>query len=196
MVSGLLNVIESNGIRIEILLLDGGFYSAELIRYLNSSGIRFIIHAPQLRKQCDGKEIDRIYTTKGHRRRKDQQASFRIVSIYGRGKKGVILYIFATNADTPPLRVLKFFKKRWGIETGYRMIRKFLARTTTKIWRIRLMYFYLAVLLYNLWVLLNMVSDVQIIADNVRVFVASILIRNNPFVTNPVPLNGCSGGDF
>ena len=48
------------------------------------------------------------------------------------------MYILATNIDIPPIRVLKFFKKRWGIETGYRMIRKFLARTTSKRWRIRL----------------------------------------------------------
>ena len=38
---------------------------------------------------------------------------------------------------------------------GYRMIRKFLARTTSKRHNIRLLYFYLAILLYNMFVAVN-----------------------------------------
>ena len=88
------------------------------------------------------------------------------------------------------------YRKRWGIETGYRMIRKFLARTTSKRHSIRLLYFYLAILLYNMWVLMNIVVRVKIIAENLKVFIASKLIESNPFVTNPVRSNGHSGGDF
>ena len=76
------------------------------------------------------------------------------------------------------------------------MIRKFLAKTTSKRRNIGLSYFYLAILLYNIWVLLNIVSNVEIIADNMRIFIASRLIRSNPFVTNPVQSNGHSGGGF
>ena len=35
------------------------------------------------------------------------------------------------------------------------MIRQFLPRTTTKLHRMRVLYFYTAVLLYHLWVLMN-----------------------------------------
>ena len=59
----------------------------------------------------------------------------------------MILYIFATNTIFPPMEVLRFFKKRWGIETGYRMIRKFLAKTTSRRYSTRLLYFYFSSLM-------------------------------------------------
>ena len=196
MVSGLLDIIESHGIRISYLLMDGGFYSIDLINHLNSIGMNFVMHAPKLGKECKGEEIDMEYRTSSHKRRKKDQASFRVVSIYGHSKKGMMLYVFATNMDISPKKLLKLYRKRWGIETGYRMIRKFLARTTSKRHSIRLLYFYLAILLYNMWILMSIVSRVEIIADNMKVFIASKLIEANPFVTNLVQSNGHSGGDF
>jgi hypothetical protein len=57
------------------------------------------------------------------------------------------------------------------------MVRKFLARTTSRRLNVRLLYFYLAILLYNIWVPLNIVSRAIIIADNLRIFMVSILIK-------------------
>ncbi|EQD76437.1 transposase, IS4 family protein, partial [mine drainage metagenome] len=42
MVSMLLDIIESHGIRISVLLMDGGFFSGDLINYLNSGKINFV----------------------------------------------------------------------------------------------------------------------------------------------------------
>jgi len=47
------------------------------------------------------------------------------------------------------------FRKRWAIETSYRMINQFLPKTTSKLYSLRKLYFYLAVLLYNIWVFMN-----------------------------------------
>ncbi len=196
MVVKLLDIIKSHGIRISVLLMDGGFYSIDLINYLISIGMNFVIHAPKLGKECKGEEIDMKYTTASHHRRKKDQSSFRVVSIYGHSKKGWTLYVFATNMDISPKKLLKLYRKRWGIETGYRMIRKFLAKTTSRKHKIRLLYFYLAILIYNMWVLMNIVSRVRIIAHNMGIFIASGLIRTNPFVTNLVQSNGHSGGEF
>ncbi len=155
------------------------------------------MHAPKLVKTCGNMETDKLYTTISHKRRKGEQATFRMVSIYGRERSGkTVLYAFATNTSLPPVSILKLFKKRWGIETGYRMIRKFLARTTSKRYSIRLLYFYLAVLLYNFWVLLNLKSRMRIIADVLRALVTSILVTVNPFLTNLSLENRTSGGDF
>ncbi|HIH60091.1 MAG TPA: transposase [Ferroplasma sp.] len=85
--------------------------------------------------------------------------------------------MFATNIALSPDKLLKLYRKRWGIETGYRMVRKFLARTTSRRLNVRLLYFYLAILLYNIWVPLNIVSRAIIIADNLRIFMVSILIK-------------------
>ena len=50
----------------------------------------------------------------------------------------------------------ELYGKRWGIETSYRVMdHDFKARTTSKKYVIRLFYFLFCVLLYNLWVLAN-----------------------------------------
>lgn len=92
--------------------------------------MNFIIHVPKLGKECIEKERDMKHTTSSHHLRKKDQATFRMVSIYGHSRKGKILYVFATNMDILPRKILKLFRKRWRIQTGYRMIRKFLVTTT------------------------------------------------------------------
>ena len=111
-------------------------------------------------------------------------------------RRGRILYVFAANTDAAPKNILKMYRKRWGIETGYRIIRKFLARTTSKRYNVRLLYFYLAIVLYNIWVLVNILSRVHIIADNMRTYIASKLIRANPLYTGIVNSGSNTGGDF
>jgi IS4 transposase len=92
-----------------------------------------------------------VYTTRTHKRRRGEQVSFRLVTLKDEGK----LFVFATNTNLKPRKIRKLFRKRWGIETSFRIIRKFHAKTTSKLYRLRTLYFYMAVMLYNLWVLLN-----------------------------------------
>lgn len=46
------------------------------------------------------------------------------------------------------------YNDRWGIETGYRTKDRFLIKTNTPKYSIRVFFFLLSVLLYNIWVLL------------------------------------------
>ncbi|MFP3222716.1 MAG: hypothetical protein RXR21_03475 [Nitrososphaeria archaeon] len=59
------------------------------------------------------------------------------------------------NTDIKPKSIRRMFRKRWAIETSYRMINQFLPKTTSKLYSLRKLYFYLAVLLYNIWVFMN-----------------------------------------
>jgi len=68
--------------------------------------------------------------------------------------------VFATNMDFDEKevglseRLLYLYSKRWGIETSYRVKKhSFRAKTTSKNYIIRLFYFLFSVLLYNLWIL-------------------------------------------
>jgi hypothetical protein len=56
--------------------------------------------------------------TSSHKRRKKDHASFRVVSIYGHSRKGVTSYVFTTNMDVSPKKLIKLCRKRRGIETG------------------------------------------------------------------------------
>ena len=154
-------------IKPKLILLDGAYNSAEVINYLNRIGVKYII---RIASPVEGIRPgdDFVYRTRGHRRRETEQATFRIVAINGRDRSGKRrLFVFATNTDLNAKRVRKLFRKRWGIETSYRMINKFLAKTTSKLHAVRKLYFYLAILLYNLWVMLNRSED-KVIADTLK----------------------------
>jgi hypothetical protein len=146
----LLTCIAELGLKVKLLLFDRGYYSIDLIRYLDSCGMKYIIHIPWHGKPL-GAGVDRLYTTTTCKKRKDEQAVFRLLTIRQKGK----LLIFATNTVFKRRWVRKTFRKRWGIETSYRLIGLFLAKTTSRRYRLRLLYFFLAVVLYNLWVLWN-----------------------------------------
>jgi len=166
----LMDQVSSLGIKVKYLLFDRGYHSVGLIRYLESAGIKYVIHLIGRMHAVAGE--DRSYTTDSHSRRKGEQATFRLVTLMGKG----LLYAFATNMTATPKGIRKTFRRRWGIETSYRMIRSFLPRTTTKLYRIRVLYFYTAVLLYNLWVLLNFGKAGHVIVEAVKLDVTLFIL--------------------
>jgi IS4 transposase len=64
-------------------------------------------------------------------------------------------YFLATNIAASPRRILRMYKRRWGIETSYRKVREFLPKTTSRSWLVRIFNFIFARLIYNVWVVLN-----------------------------------------
>ena len=71
--------------------------------------------------------------------------------------------LFATNKEFDPNdvdlleRLFLLYSKRWGIETSYRVKKyAFRGKTTSKNYMIRLFYFMFSVLLYNLWILADL----------------------------------------
>ena len=122
------------------------------MRYLDSLG-GYVIQLPHFIK---GLEEDSVYTTTTRKRGKSEQVSFRLLTVKGKDKGGRDkLFIFATNTNLKPEMIRELFRKRWGIETSYRMVRMFHAKTTSKLYRLRILYFCMAVMLYNLWIMLN-----------------------------------------
>jgi hypothetical protein len=74
-------------------------------------------------------------------------------------KKTDIKYPFATNMCCKSKRLLKRYKERWGIEASYRKHNEFLAKTTSKNYTVRLLYYAVAILIYNCWCILNALQD-------------------------------------
>ncbi len=146
----LLEAITAMGLAVKLLLFDRGYYSTALIKYLDECGFRYIIHIPWNGAPLKA-GVDRVHTTTSHRKRCFEQATFRLVTVRQNSK----LLIFATNTSFRRSWVRKTFRRRWGIETSYRLIGLFLAKTTSKVYSLRLLYFFLGVVLYNLWVLRN-----------------------------------------
>ncbi len=52
-------------------------------------------------------------------------------------------------------RLAETYRKRWGIETGYRVKKEFRAKTSSVSPGVRFVFLFLSVILYNTWVLVN-----------------------------------------
>jgi len=146
----LIDCVFELGLSIKLLLFDRGYFSTELINYLKNANINFIMHMPWHRVPLRP-GTDMQYVTTSHKHKVVEQASFRVVAVENKGR----VLVFATNTSFRPRKLHSLFRKRWGIETSYRMIGLFLAKTTSRVYRLRVLYFFLAVVLYNLWVLWN-----------------------------------------
>ena len=82
---------------------------------------------------------------------------------------------FATNLDVDVRsaeRYAELFKRRWGIETSYRVENTFRPKTTSKSPVVRLFYFMFSVCVYNLWVIANLILSL-----------ASAAVSEKPIIT-------------
>lgn len=159
-------------IRVELVLLDKGFCWREVIAQLKSSGYKFLVAAKR-DKDVKGAILD-YFRTGSHPVRKwskgkgDGKVAFNLTihRFKKRRRKRVhnILELygaFATNLGVKEaLRVWEslpdFYRKRWGIETGYRVDGGFRAMTTSKDEKLRFIYYQYMVFLENLWTLHNL----------------------------------------
>jgi len=58
--------------------------------------------------------------------------------------------------------VINRYSRRWGIENFYKSIKDFLALTTSKDFTVRLFYFGFAVLLYNMWLQVDLLVQLSL----------------------------------
>jgi hypothetical protein len=172
-IASLLEQARLQDIAVSLLLLDREFFSASVIARLNKLGQRFLMPCKLTRGI---KEAIREYA-QGRRRRVSGQAlvpserretgPFNLVILPRKGFENesdpLKRYIaFATNI---PRRFVMWnvrrlpddYRRRWGIETGYSGIEGFRARTTSKNHSLRLLYFFYALVLYNAWLLANLI---------------------------------------
>jgi putative transposase len=142
-------------VKIRKLYIDRGFFSAECINLVNEFRVKYLMPATQISTIRD---VMRFMPTPSIV--KDFQmglARFNLIIVTN--EKGVKL-AFATNEDYDESdlglsqRLLDLYGKRWGIETSYRVKKhSFRPQTTSKNYFIRLFYFLWSCLLYNLWIL-------------------------------------------
>ncbi len=166
-VEKLLFEAKARGVHISIVLLDRAFFTVDVITMLKSLGVYFIIPAV---KNGTVKEAMMNYDQKQRAKRftlgnKRKSVSFTLY-IYKRPagqlpkkKKLTVcdLYFgFATNlprslALALPSSIPSEYRRRWGIETGYRVQDNAQAKTTSTNYKLRLLYQMASVLLYNVW---------------------------------------------
>lgn len=145
-------------IRVRRVLLDREFYSADIISFLDMKGLRYIMPARRsaaFEKRCEeGKNASFMHHVG---RRKIRTRGVVVYNPIGKKK----FHYYATNTNLSEEEVSKVYDRRWGVETGLRMIKEAVPKTCSNDFIIRYFYFTLGIALYNLWVLENALAGTE-----------------------------------
>jgi Transposase DDE domain len=167
------------GVRPRYLLLDSGFYSVGVVRYLQAARYPFLMptafRGRRSKKHASGPAF-RNWKRSGWSshtwRNKDGKTatvSIAVVCRNYRGQRGRhgrrrLIYAFWGLQPTSSTWVYETYRRRFAIETTYRQMNEARIRTTTRNPLIRLFYAGLALLLRNVWVWMHY----QVLAERRR----------------------------
>jgi putative transposase len=149
---------------IQYLLLDRGFFSVPVIRWLKALNIPFVMPAIIRGKQSGTRQLLKgrqsyatVYTLNS-KLYGTVDCQMRVVCHYlkGRqGKHGIGYALYVVHRLKIALSALhQCYRERFGIETSYRIKNLCRIRTTTKNPVVRLLFVAIAFILVNLWVYL------------------------------------------
>jgi len=174
-VERLLAIVRRRGVKIRFMLLDKGFFSVEVMRYLLRAGHGFIIPAVVRGRKPKNPKIPphglrallkrkngyyRETITSGQT--KDKPRTSVTVSICvatkhftheetGRRRRKRLLYVVSKVRQTPD-EIRELYRKRFGIETSYRQMNEAKIKTCTRDPGLRLLFVGIALVLRNVWV--------------------------------------------
>jgi hypothetical protein len=169
----LLLVVGKRGLKIGLLLLDRGFYSVEVIRYLQEARRPFLMPMVCHGRTADhprgpsGSNVFKAMKTSGWSTHTLQDAKKNkatvLVSVkrarfknkHGKRKSETWVYAYWGIAPKRVDWVKDTYRRRFGIETSYRQMNQCRIRTTTKKFSVRFLYVAIGLLLRNLWVWLH-----------------------------------------
>jgi hypothetical protein len=152
--------------KIRRVVADGEFYSIDLVRYLQSIDIEWVMRSrtfaalEDLNLRCNvpyknsdirltlGKEFDEnvkdhfIYRLRGRKNKKSERTD----------------YYVASNIETSGQTIRNILKRRWRIETGFRDINRVKIKTCTRNYLLRMLFYTIACFIYNVWILVRRIK--------------------------------------
>jgi len=150
-------------IEINRIYLDRGFYRVHLALTLQELDVEFVIRATQTRKvqRCIAEHDEDTFVTEYEMARSNPptgRTKVRLVVVPHQSREDDHFCLVTNREVTSDFAqpLAEAYRRRWGIETSYRKITEFLPKTSSPTFSVRLFYFLLAVALYNLWVLTNL----------------------------------------
>lgn len=149
------------GLKVKGIFLDRGFYNIDVINHLQEKDIPFIIPCVRrgrsggIRKLFVGKKS---YCTGYTMKSEGKEATFQVhvVVKYSKGRykrKGARYFAYAVyGMDIPVSKTFNEYRRRFGVESSYKLKNLALPRTSTKNPVLKLLYVGLAFLLVNVWI--------------------------------------------
>ncbi len=157
----------SLGIKIDKVLIDRGYLDVGVIKTIEGHKLEYIVPAKDNTKVKKFKKMEMEYhnsfsflvirdtISSG---KESVNSSFVHVVYYPDGKKHD--FSFYTNMDVNEYNVIaiaELYRERWCIENGYLEKKETKEKTHSTAIAVRYFLYFLAVLLYNLWILINLV---------------------------------------
>ena len=161
------------GVRPRLLLLDRGFYSVAVVRYLQQARYPFLMpvvchgRSPKQRGGPTGSYVFRTWKNSGWSRYTLADAKQRTATVSicvkcrnyrgerKRHGRQALIYAYWGYQPPSPDSVFATYRLRFGIESSYRQMHEGRIRTTTRRPAVRLLYVGIALVLRNLWVWLH-----------------------------------------
>lgn len=156
------------GLKIKVLLLDRGFYSMAVMRYLRRTKCPFVMppvlrgRKPKLGTPPRGMRALRTKRPGWYRSTLSGASGTLDVNVcvaakrYRHRKSGRLrlkkLMYVAWGYHASPIEIRELYRKRFAIETSYRQMNQARIRTSTRNPLERLVYFAIALILRNVWV--------------------------------------------
>ena len=161
----LLTYVHQAGVRLSCLYADKGFCTIPVLRWLLAHRIPTIVAAPIRGKQggtralCHGPTSYRTTHTFQSAEHGALTVPVTVVRTYPRRRSGQrttawLVYVCLGVLD-PPQRVRKRYRRRFGIESSYRLMEQVRARTTSPSPGLRFLLLGLALLIVNVWIQLH-----------------------------------------
>ena len=146
------------------ILMDGGFPSSVLIEYLNGRGMHYVcrFRSTTTVRNADIRYNEPVHYSTVKKTRGDRPNTLAVDFFVYRykGHKTDFYLISDRKEDAKSIRME--FKKRWGIETGFRDNNRVKIKTCTKNFLVRIFIYFLACLVYNLWVRIRAVIGIRL----------------------------------
>ena len=204
LIEGVINRIDQLGIAIEKILMDREFFNLVSIVTLDAANINYVMPA-KLNKRIKKILLDfeiaegRVPGVIKYKFRDESSPEFYLVIVPNKnydpvrreGKDNKKFFVFATNIKFNSVKeftekVPKEYRKRWNIETGYRMKKVFKIRTCSKSFAVRSLFFTLQCIMHNCLNVLKQVVSItaytlkSAICEGIRdcLHIGSDLIRN------------------
>lgn len=172
-VQELLYLLRRCGVAIDILLLDRGFYSIDVVKLLMRLNIGFIIPMRGNRLEKKRGSYRTTYVMKSAKDGKPISQLVGAVSVikYNRGKRfkehrAMQLCFIIHRIDISLHRISEFYRKRFGIESSYKLNKAIRPRTSSRNPAIRLFLFGVALIIQNIWVGIKLIFCKRIRKDS------------------------------
>ena len=157
------------------VMLDRGFYGTLFAQALRETDVNFVVRGQLGYKSKkmwenaeDGVNVEQVTMSRSYAPYESVRITRFVVP--ARDDADAEYMAFITNRELTEKQARSIgeaYKFRWVAETGYRVIDMFLPKTTSKDVALRVWYYRMAMLLYNVWVLVNgVVSEALELGDD------------------------------